>query len=70
MEKGAIVAEHTAARPGAVSRTWSGPLMLGGHAPAEAAEPAPQAQAAEPATQAAGRAHVGGRPRSDGAVIR
>lgn len=59
MEKGAMVAEHTAGelagQPDLVRA-----LMLGGHAPAEAAEPAPQAQAA-PASEAT---------PVDGAVIR
>ncbi|NBE83482.1 ABC transporter ATP-binding protein [Micromonospora rubida] len=59
MEKGAMVAEHTAGelagRPGLVRA-----LMLGGHAPAEDAEPAPRAQDAEPAPHTA---------PADGAVI-
>ncbi|MFF4880894.1 ABC transporter ATP-binding protein [Micromonospora sp. NPDC000668] len=60
MEKGAMVAEHTAGelagRPDLVRA-----LMLGGHAPAEDAEPAPQAQGGAPAPEAAPAA---------GAVIR
>ncbi|WP_328365363.1 ABC transporter ATP-binding protein [Micromonospora zamorensis] len=68
MEKGAMVAEHTAGelagQPDLVRA-----LMLGGHAPAEAAEPAPQSHAAEPAPQAQAAPASEATP-VDGAVIR
>ncbi|MGC4831782.1 ABC transporter ATP-binding protein [Micromonospora arida] len=68
MEKGAMVAEHTAGelagQPDLVRA-----LMLGGHAPAEDTEAAPQAQAAEPAPQAQAAPASGATP-VDGAVIR
>ncbi|MFI6257845.1 ABC transporter ATP-binding protein [Micromonospora zamorensis] len=68
MEKGAMVAEHTAAelagQPDLVRA-----LMLGGHPPAEGTEPAPQAQATEPAPQAQDAPTSEATP-VDGAVIR
>ncbi|MEU1644942.1 ABC transporter ATP-binding protein [Micromonospora zamorensis] len=68
MEKGAMVAEHTAGelagQPDLVRA-----LMLGGHAPAEDTEPAPQAHAAEPAPQARAAPTSEATP-VDGAVIR
>ncbi|MBQ0978313.1 ABC transporter ATP-binding protein [Micromonospora sp. M61] len=68
MEKGAMVAEHTAGelagQPDLVRA-----LMLGGHAPAEDTEPAPQAQDTEPAPQAQDAPTTKTTP-VDGAVIR
>ncbi|MBQ1038136.1 ABC transporter ATP-binding protein [Micromonospora sp. C81] len=68
MEKGAMVAEHTAGelagQPDLVRA-----LMLGGHAPAEDTEPAPQAQDTEPAPQAQDAPTSEATP-VDGAVIR
>ncbi|WP_157743907.1 ABC transporter ATP-binding protein [Micromonospora zamorensis] len=68
MEKGAMVAEHTAGelagQPDLVRA-----LMLGGHAPAEDTEPAPQAHDTEPAPQAQDAPTSEATP-VDGAVIR
>ncbi|MET8118471.1 ABC transporter ATP-binding protein [Micromonospora sp. NPDC005189] len=69
MEKGAMVAEHTASelagQPDLVRA-----LMLGGHAPAEDAEPAPRAQDTEPALQAPDTGHAPQAAPADGVVLR